>query len=58
MKFVLIHYVRAIHVNALKKNLVIVVKMSSKIVTTLLLLSVVFTTSGCSFIMKYLLLGN
>ena len=47
-----------IHVNALKKNLVIVVKMSSKIAITLLLLGVVFTTSGCSIIMKYLLLGS
>jgi len=47
-----------IHVNVLKKNLVIVVKMSSKIAITLLLLGVVFTTSGCSIIMKYILLGS
>jgi len=37
---------------------VIVVKMSSKIAITLLLLGVVFTTSGCSIIMKYILLGS
>ena len=36
----------------------IVVKMSSKIAITLLLLGVVFTTSGCSIIMKYILLGS